>query len=1535
VLHHLDTDGAVSPQLPILTVSLGVPSLGSAGVLLTDVQALDDTGATANFISLDLAERLGAELQADERRTVSLGDQSHTRCHGKITVEVALDATLLDVRVPLTAYVVENLGFPLIIGFPFGLQYKKTLLYPENDDDGLRVRWTVGNLQLHSALSTGLHSDAQLHHMAVKCIDQEGVPMVNVVLRKDQPGDHPPPQPAAVTTVDKFEAMRAAAPLRLQPLLAEFRDIFIPEPGTGRREGHGVVAQIPTEPGQIAYTKQFPLPQRHLEELKKMLKELQDKGWVETAHSPYNNPIFLVPKPNGKWRIVLDFRGLNKITVKDKYRLPRVDHLLHDVMRWSCISTMDLVDGFYQIPLDESDRDKTAFTTPWGSYKWTVMPMGLTNAPSIFQGVTDALLDGFQHTVGYIDDLATGGQSDAVHDAALRELFLRIRRFGLHLSPGKCSFGKASTQFLGYQVGSGQLAATEAKLAAVRDFPSPTSQSQVRSFLGMVGYMQRLIDHFHVIAGPLEQLCGRMDKAPEWRKRMWGQEQEEAFQELKNRMASKPVLSAPRWDDTVQCPFILATDASGYGMGGVLLQRKAPGHDPPSPLGYWSRTFTDTEQRVLATHERELCALMEGLEFFHTTVLGYNLEVWCDHRPLEYLWTQPHVTPKQCRWAARIAKFLPFKFEYTPGSSPAMRIPDALSRKNEATAKELRGPLAMEQPSLDAAMRQGLARATHLNHMAVMDTRASPKTRYVLLLCSGRSRCVERYVRQRDPTAVVVSLDIDPDACPTLCGDVKDWKTLLARIPLPPGARWALVWASPDCTLLSAANTSGKDITPALNNAEACWQCIEAVGPEHYVFENPASGPRALHKQAVMAPYEKFRKVTSYCWYGAWYRKATSLWTNIPCELRPPCTTHDLCPCVQAFGYHPYTAQSGPSKNRRQEGMGSGVAVEGYPTRLLHALLDPLFGQSEHLFTMEVSDTPLQGNTPEVGPDAQDSSSSGAGAGEVWDPSPLLEDIRRALPQDPVYIFLRRKQGPLPSAPETHEEEDGEALVSGEGPAIEESPEDVPSVWEERYVLSEGLVRLREDNRLYVPQKNTLLDTIVDAVHQVGHFGRLKCYQMLSQHLWWPNMGKDVATRIAGCRICQKAKCRRQRTGGELQPLPLATAAWRSVSIDWISGLPPVKRRASPDIEDMWTPTLRYETDNEGVLDSLLVMTCRYSKAVRIRACTKSGTHADVVDWLKHELFRIFGWPDEIISDNDPKFAEAYRTYMTQKGVELHFTSGHHPRANGQAERSNSTVLNVLRCLANGLPGQWPDILPDVEFAINSTPGVHGVAPFALFLQFPPRNELEAALGVPAGGRRTQDDAIHELVKARLVEEQARQKAIFDRTHPPLVFEEGDHVYLRRASIGVGRVLEDNGPGRGTKLRTPFLGPYRVIRRKRNCHTYVLDMPEGHGIGNQWHVSHLVPSRTAGSAFDSPIFLEAPAKLLAVRRDLQGMERYLTLWEGEEHPHSWERPEHLNDHPRGRQLLREYRRNFGRTGPSTSNERELAEHPEWLAEVVG
>jgi len=402
---------------------------------------------------------------------------------------------------------------------------------------------------------------------------------------------------------------------------------------------------------------------------------------------------------------------------------------------------------------------------------------------------------------------------------------------------------------------------------------------------------------------------------------------------------------------------------------------------------------------------------------------------------------------------------------------------------------------------------------------------------------------------------------------------------------------------------------------------------------------------------------------------------------------------------------------------------------------------------------------------------------------------------------------------------------------------------------------------------------------------------------------------------------------------------PDASQAWRTVFIDWISALPEVYRRrctpsaACPEGFE-WRPVSSLDTNGNSV-NSIFVITDKYSKGVRLRACHKSSTGGDVCEWLREELLRVFGWPEEVISDNDVRFGSHYKAYLASQGIDFHFTAPFHPEGNGQAERSNSTVLNVLRCLCNGIPHQWPSILAEVEFAINSTPSSTGQTPFSMVLQFPPRDPLERALGLPGTGETAPlraDHAIHSLARARLAEERARQKAAYDKRHRAEEFMSGDQVYLRRSALGVGRLAsEDDRPG-GTKLRGPFLGPFKIIRKKRHCDTYLLETG-GYPKGNQWHISHLVRARKPGSLVDTPVSDLTPQAVLAARHDLHGMTRYLVVWEGML-GHSWELEEHLVSTPQGRHLKSKFLRAVGRRVPATSDHPLLQENLEWLDEVV-
>ena len=340
-------------------------------------------------------------------------------------------------------------------------------------------------------------------------------------------------------------------------------------------------------------------------------------------------------------------------------------------------------------------------------------------------------------------------------------------------------------------------------------------------------------------------------------------------------------------------------------------------------------------------------------------------------------------------------------------------------------------------------------------------------------------------------------------------------------------------------------------------------------------------------------------------------------------------------------------------------------------------------------------------------------------------------------------------------------------------------------------------------------------------------------------------MDEDIAYRILSCDVC-KQKTRRLAKAGKLQQLPVQKEARTSVNIDFISGLPLVVLRktnlsqASPN-GTRWEPA---EEASDNSVNCILVITDRYSKGVRLRAVHKSTNSRHVLQWLAEELYRCFGWPKDIIQDNDIRFGEPYKAYLKAQGINLHFTSVYHPQTNGLVERMNSTVMNVLRTICNGIPHSWPYGLAHAEFAINSTPAsTTGKAPFSLFLQFPPRTPLERTVQIPSDpGNRNPilpSHPIHQMVQARMREEQVRQKARYDQNKREVHFKAGDQVYLRRSSLGAPRVLGGETAIQGVQMRSPFLGPFRVVKRKWDGLSYELDVSP-YTFGKIWHVSHLV-----------------------------------------------------------------------------------------------
>jgi hypothetical protein len=294
---------------------------------------------------------------------------------------------------------------------------------------------------------------------------------------------------------------------RLASLLERYADVFaeLKELPPDRRVHHS----IPLEPGaRPAFRKQYRLSILEEKALAEAVQDMLSRNWLEPSVSPYGAPVMFVAKPDGSLRMVVDYRLLNKHTIRDRFPLPRVDDLLDKMHGKAWVSKMDLQAGYYQIRLAEADKEKTAFNTPSGQYQFKVLPMGLANAPATFQRVMNSAFADMlgKHLLIYMDDLLVMSKTQDQHLQHLEAVFARLREHKLHLKLKKCEFMQRELRFLGHIVSAAGVRADPAKVEAVRKWPRPKNLKELQAFLGTANYVRKHVLGFSILAGPLTDL---------------------------------------------------------------------------------------------------------------------------------------------------------------------------------------------------------------------------------------------------------------------------------------------------------------------------------------------------------------------------------------------------------------------------------------------------------------------------------------------------------------------------------------------------------------------------------------------------------------------------------------------------------------------------------------------------------------------------------------------------------------------------------------------------------------------------------------------------------------------------------------------------------------------------------------------------------------------------------------------------------------------------------------------------------------------
>ena len=434
-------------------------------------------------------------------------------------------------------------------------------------------------------------------------------------------------------------------------------------------------------------------PTAYLDAIDEYVEQLRNQDMIEPSGGPWCSNVVVVRRKDGRLRLCVDYRGLNARTYFDSYPMPNIEATLDALGGSSWFCTLDLRSGYHNVVIAEQDRDKTQFITRRGTYRWKRMPFGLSTAPGTFQRLMDLVMCGlsYESVLVYLDDLIVMASSFEQLMQKFTEVLERLRAANLKLNCRKCSLFQRKVSFLGHIVSSAGIEVQPDKTEAVNNWPVPNSLSELRSFLGLASYYRRFIKDFSIIASPLTALTRKGCQFH------WNDEQQQAFNELKTRLTTAPILSTPRSVGT----YYLDTDAANSGLG-VVLSQEQDGQE--RVLAYASRSLSLSERNYSITR-KELLAVIFGLKRFRPYLIARKFVIRTDHSALQWLRKTPEPVAQSARWLAIMEEFS-FTVQHRLGSRH--RNADALSRRPSPCDEEECLDNSSQNDRINAAVRTTL-----------------------------------------------------------------------------------------------------------------------------------------------------------------------------------------------------------------------------------------------------------------------------------------------------------------------------------------------------------------------------------------------------------------------------------------------------------------------------------------------------------------------------------------------------------------------------------------------------------------------------------------------------------------------------------------------------------------------------------------------------------------------------------------------------------------------------------------------------------
>ena len=626
-----------------------------------------DSGSSVSLIRHDIAKRFNGTTSPDDTpklRLVTAGGEEIT------IVKASVKLSGIE-EVPEHSFiVVEQLISQVILGVDF-LQQQGLVLDFTTSPVSVTVAWQKRPTPVSTAPGPAPLPEPEALQAIWKA-ERERREKVCIVASLEVPV--PDEVDECVIPVFK-ELADAELPGFIKPCFEETirqaRDRFVKIPGLTKLACH----QINTV-GSPARVPPRRIPAHFQQEVQEQINDMLKKGIIVESSSAWLAPAVYTRKKTGEIRLCVDYREVNKRTRKDAYPLPLIEEVQDRLSGATVFSKLDLQCGYWQVPVDPKDQEKTAFSPGpgMGLFQFTRMPFGLCGAPSTFQRLMDVVMRGLPFVTTYIDDVLIHSANEELHKSHLEQTFQRLREAGLTLRGSKCQIGMAQVTYLGHTFSREGMSPDSSKVDAVVNWPQPKDEAEVRQFLGLASYYRKYIDKFADMAAPLYQLTQK-DTPFQWTK-----ESEESFQRLKACLTEAPVLAYPSFGKQAST-MVLQTDASNVGLGAVLEQDQRV-------IGYASRTLTKAEANY-SVIQRECLAIVWAMKQFSHYLLGRTFQLMTDHAPLQWL-AEQKMEGLLCRWALAIQKFS-FGIVYRKGTANGNA--DALSRRREPESEALHAAL--------------------------------------------------------------------------------------------------------------------------------------------------------------------------------------------------------------------------------------------------------------------------------------------------------------------------------------------------------------------------------------------------------------------------------------------------------------------------------------------------------------------------------------------------------------------------------------------------------------------------------------------------------------------------------------------------------------------------------------------------------------------------------------------------------------------------------------------------------------------------